>query len=88
MFVIFKIRIGESKPSIWIDPKQWAHLQWPEQSIYNIYDFPNYKLEIDFNQPRFSQEKLVQITEAVEREYSVGVHFNQKGVREGVVWTE
>jgi hypothetical protein len=66
----------------------WAHLQWPEQSIYNIYDIPNYKLEIDFNQPRFSQDKLVQITEAVERECPVGVHFNQKGLGEGVVWTE
>jgi len=88
MFVIFKIRIGGLKPLIWIDPKQWAHLQWPELSIYNIYDFHKYTLDTEFNQPRFSQDKLVQITEAVERECPVGVHFNQKGVGEGIVWTQ
>ncbi|CAF1393106.1 unnamed protein product [Adineta steineri] len=88
MFVIFKIRIGESKPPIWINPKHWSNLQWHEQSIYNIYDFPTYEIEIDFNQPKLAQEKLVKITEAVEQECPVGMYFNQKGTGEGVVWTE
>lgn len=55
MFVIFKIRIGRVKPPVWIDPQHWSHLRWPEQSIYNIYDFPTYTLEIDFNRPELSR---------------------------------
>ncbi|CAF0924602.1 unnamed protein product [Adineta ricciae] len=88
MFVIFKIRIGESKPPVWIDPKHWSNLQWSEQLIYNIFDFSTYDIEIDFNQPQLAQSKLVEITKTVENECPVGMYFNQKGYGEGIVWTE
>ncbi|CAF3745281.1 unnamed protein product [Rotaria sp. Silwood1] len=88
MFVIFKVRVGESNPPLWLDPKDWSNLRWSEQSIYNIYDFSTYEIDIDFNQPKFSQNKLIKITESVEQQCPVGAHFNQKGVGEGVVWTE
>ncbi|CAF1204815.1 unnamed protein product [Didymodactylos carnosus] len=88
MFVIFKIRVGNSKAPLWLDPKEWSNLRWPEQSIFNIHDFPTYEIPIDFNQPKLSQNKLTEITEAVEQECPVGAHFNRNGAGEGVVWTE
>ena len=78
----------DSKYSFWLEPKDWSHLRWPEKSIYNIYDFPIYEIDIDFQSPKLVQNKLVEITQQVERECPVGAHFNQKGIGEGVVWTE
>ncbi|UJR07178.1 hypothetical protein I4U23_011466 [Adineta vaga] len=74
MFVIFKIRIGDSKPPVWIDPKHWSTLQWHEQSIYNIFNFPTYEVDIDFNQLELAQKQLGEITNTVEQEC--------------VIWTE
>lgn len=78
----------DSKYSFWLEPKDWAHLKWPEKLIYNIYDFPTYEIDIDFQTPKLAQNKLVEITDQVERQCPVGAHFNQNGIGEGVVWTE
>ncbi|CAF1167949.1 unnamed protein product [Rotaria sordida] len=74
--------------SFWLEPTHWAHIKWPDRSIYNIYDFPSCEIDIDFNQPELSQATLTTITEQVEQECSVGAYFNIKGTGEGVVWTE
>jgi hypothetical protein len=78
----------DSKYSFWLDPKDWSHIKWHEKLIYNIYDFPIYEIDIDFESPILSQTKLIEITEAVERQCPVGAYFNQTGIGEGVVWTE
>ncbi|CAF3756252.1 unnamed protein product [Rotaria sp. Silwood1] len=72
----------------WLDPKEWTNIKWHERSIYNIFDFPTYTIEIDFNNPELSQDTLTRITEQVEQQCPVGVHFNRIGIGEGVVWTE
>ncbi|CAF4673939.1 unnamed protein product [Rotaria sp. Silwood1] len=72
----------------WLDPKEWTNIIWHERSIYNIFDFPTYTIEIDFNNPELSQDTLTRITEQVEQQCPVGVHFNRIGIGEGVVWTE
>ncbi|CAF1126013.1 unnamed protein product [Rotaria sordida] len=74
--------------TFWLDPKEWANIKWHEHSIYNIYDFPTYTIEINFNQPKLSQDALTKITEEVERQCPVGAYFNRVGIGEGVVWTE
>ncbi|CAF2055976.1 unnamed protein product [Rotaria magnacalcarata] len=76
------------KHSVWIDPKEWSNVKWHKKSIYNIYDFPTYEIDIDFNSPLLSQNKLIEITEEVERQCPVGTYFKQIGIGEGVVWTE
>ena len=76
------------KSSFWIEPAEWSAIKWHEKSIYNIYDFPTFEIEIDFNFPKLSQDKLTKITEEVERRCPVGAYFNKIGVGEGVVWTE
>ena len=38
----------DSKYSFWLEPKEWADIKWHDKSIYNIYDFPIYEIDIDF----------------------------------------
>ena len=72
----------------WLDPKEWRDVKWHERSIYSIFDFSTYSIEIDFNMPELSQTSLTQITEQVEQRCPVGAYFNRTGIGEGVVWTE
>lgn len=55
--------------------------------IHDIEDFDRYSLDIDFNCPELVQNKLAEITEAVENECPVAKYFGVSGVGEGVVWT-
>jgi len=57
-----------------------------EYRIHNIEDFLCYELEIDFNRPDLIQNKLSEITMAVENLCPVGNAFNFEGTGEGVVW--
>lgn len=80
IFVIFSIVVDGEQVTI---PKD---LHSPEQGIYNIYDFPTYELLIDFNNPVLVQNKIVDITNEIEKECPVGKHFGVSGVGEGVVF--
>ena len=54
--------------------------------VKHIEDFPRYMVTIDFNNPAAAQNKLVEITEAVEAECPVGKAHGVSGIGEGVVW--
>lgn len=56
-------------------------------SIMTIQDFQIWRIDIDFNHPELSQNRLVEITEAVERECPVGRQLGVLGIGEGVVWS-
>lgn len=55
-------------------------------SIYSIYDFPHWALNIDFNNPLLIQNKLVELTLNVEKECPVAKYFGVSGIGEGIVW--
>lgn len=78
----------ESSNGFWFEPKEWSEIKWCEKSIYNIYDFPTYEIDIDFNAPDRSQNQLTQMTEKIDRQCPVGAYFGQNGCGEGIVWTE
>lgn len=78
----------QPKSAFWLHPKDWSNIRWHERSIYNIHDFPKYEMDINFECPELSQNKLIEITEFVENQCPVGKHFNRTGLGEGVVWTE
>lgn len=100
MFVIFNVQICDDEiettkeesdndsATVWLPPKHWSHIKWPEKFIFNIYDFPTFEIEINFECPQLAQNQLIEITESVEWQCPVGAHFNRTGVGEGVVWTE
>ena len=88
MFVIFAVRVIYSEEdSFWVDREVVATLGITDKQVYNVFMFKTYELQIDFENPHVAQEKLIAITEEVEKECPVGAHFGVKGTGEGVVWT-
>jgi hypothetical protein len=81
MFVIFKILAD----GVWLSPEQVKKVK--TDFTYNIWDFQTWSISIDFDRPGLIQNKLIELTEAVERECPVGKAFGSIGVGEGIVWT-
>ena len=70
----------------WLKPEEVKKIKNPDISIYNIYDFPTWEIEIDFSRPEESQNKLVELTTKVADLCPVGVAFGVEGIGEGIVW--
>ena len=49
--------------------------------------FPQYSIEIDFNNPELSINNLIGLTSKVENECPIGKYFGVLGTGEGIVWT-
>lgn len=82
MLVIFAVKIDD----VYQDIANYRYLKIEEQRIFNILQFPFYELDIDFNKPEETQNKLVELTTEVERECPVGKYFGVEGIGEGIVW--
>lgn len=77
-------------PSQITDAINLYQLMHEKPVFYSIYDtklFPVYEIEIDFADPIQMQNKLVELTIAVETECPVGKYFGHSGVGEGIVWS-
>lgn len=91
-FFIFGVKVTphhiegiEKQPSAyWVD---YTDLKNNEAKIYNIDDFETYSMDIDFNMPELVQNKLGELTLAVEEECPVGKAFGFSGIGEGIVWS-
>ena len=81
MFIIFAIKIDEE----WVELP--SDLQANEGGIFNILQFGTYEIDIDFNNPELSQNKIIEMTIDVENECPVGKFFGKSGVGEGIVFT-
>lgn len=106
MFVVFGIaRVDSEGDKEWFTEKQiWDVFQdafganeqkdyfyRPIPNLYHIYEFDSYTIEIDFARPHDSQNKLADLTLAVEQECPVGKKLGataEKGkmTGEGIVW--
>jgi hypothetical protein len=89
MFVIFAVKLSyddEAKSNYFLTNEETKHLKNPDAKIYNVLDFENYTIEIDFENPHLAQNKLIELTMAVEAECPVGKAFGNIGVGEGIVW--
>ena len=58
-----------------------------KSGVFDIQGFPTFSVVIDFNNPETIQNRLVDITEAVEENCPVAHAFGIEGIGEGVVWT-
>jgi len=81
-FVIFALKVDD----VYQDMANYMHIKNEEQGIYNIMQFPGFSIEIDFNSPELIQNKLIELTHAVEKECPIGKYFGISGVGEGIVW--
>lgn len=87
-FFIFGAKV--SKPddekfnAYWVDS---SYLKSPENKVYNIENYPTFSIDIDFNMPQLIQNKLIELTIAVEDECPVGKAFGFEGTGEGIVFS-
>jgi hypothetical protein len=82
MFVIFAIKID----GLYKDMSNFAHIKNEDQLIFNILQFPNFEIDINFNRPELSINILSELTNNVEKECPVGKYFDVSGTGEGIVW--
>lgn len=93
MLVLFGIKITypdelEGHRSEWIDNDLLSKFVNNDLRIFNIYDFKTYSLEVDLSNAQMIQNKLIELTEQVEKECPVAKHFGiENGLGEGIVWT-
>jgi len=88
MFIIFGVRVVYNDDnSLWF-PIGEFDIHYKEERIFNIDTFPTWYIDIDFARPDIAQNKMIEITNAVEAECPVGAYFGVKGIGEGVVWTQ
>lgn len=87
MFVIFDILIiYKSGVKVWSNPFTVRDFVNIPLKMYNSYQFPTYRITIDFNHPELSQNKLIELTTEVEARCPVAAAFGKNGIGEGVVW--
>ena len=85
-FIVFAIRFLEGEDKIrWALPEEVKAYCFPA-GLKTVYDFPTWKITIDFNHPEETQNRLVELTQAVENECPVGKAHGVSGVGEGIVW--
>ena len=103
MFVIFAVKVAivgfegeeeettEVQSNYYLTDDVWMDLKSENDKIYNINDFPYTVIDIDFNEPEMSRNKLIEIMSEVEKECPVGKAFGKKlgednTTGEGNVW--
>jgi hypothetical protein len=91
MMIIFAVKITNGTDAYYIKSDLWKDFSDHNNNIYNIYDFPSFSIDIDFNAPKLSQNKLIDLTTEVEKECPVGKYFGRKlgednTIGEGIVW--
>jgi hypothetical protein len=88
-FAIFGIRFIKDEMENWIDTDALVTVlpDLSEYSIYNIAQFATWTIDIDFNRPEAVQNKLIEITEAIDKECPIGKHFGVTGHGEGAVYS-
>lgn len=95
-FYLFGVRLtkieGEEQHSVWLDSIQVGEL-FGNDKIKNIHQFPTYSIKVDLNNPKESQNQLIDITNLVEKDCPVSRQLAiEKNldvgelVGEGVVW--
>ena len=94
MFVIFAVLLKLKDGSdLWLNHAERKLVfvdeveTFRENNVYLIDNFYTSILAIDFNDPAFSQNELIRLTEAVEAECPVARDLGVSGVGEGIVWT-
>ena len=60
--------------------------QLPESQIWNIYQFKQWNIKIDFNDPTDALTQMQELVDEVEKECPVAKHFGVSGTGEGIVW--
>jgi len=77
-----KISSNDEGAAYWIN--DYSILE--HDRIFDISFFKTFEIEIDFENPLMSQNKMVEMVEEVEKECPVAASFGHKGIGEGIVF--
>jgi CxxC motif-containing protein len=88
IFMPFSILFTKDDNRFWVDTLDLTKyipdtLQF--LGVYNSIEFGVWYFTIDFNNPEFTQNKLIELTEAIEHECPIGKYFGVSGIGEGIV---
>jgi len=86
-FFIFGCKIAtedDEESNYWVDHSQ---LRSTNPRISNVFEYPNYSIEIDFNKPKLVINDLIDITNEIEKQCPVAKQLGYEGIGEGVVWS-
>jgi hypothetical protein len=91
-FAVFGVRVIRGEEYQWVAPDFWdpiiGHCDYfASHRLFSIFDFPHFRVSIDFNAPEDVQNFLGEKTLAVEAECPVGKYFGATGIGEGIVYT-
>lgn len=86
MFIVSAIRFGEDAAAKWLSPQKMESMPVLEHKrVKNAFDFPHYELEIDFANPKSSQDTLNSLTSKV-KEFPGANALGMSEVVDGIVW--
>jgi len=83
---VFKIEDDneENFSNYWIDT---MGLKDEENLIFNVTQFKEFKVEIDFNNPGIANNKMIELTKEIEDNSIIANHFSKSdNIGEGLVW--
>lgn len=100
MYLLFEVQYHTKDGKIYrftpyeldlVDQDEYIQAEFHELGIYDIAEFGQYEITIDFNHPERSQNTLVELTDAVEHECPIGKYFGRvlgqdNTTGEGIVW--
>lgn len=84
MFIIFDVRVNDqflTYDELSID------MQLNERGIYNIKQFGEFNLQIDFELPEPARLRIEELVNQIEHQCPIAKHFGITGDAEGIVWT-
>lgn len=81
-FVVFGVLVDGK----WLNKSLVKLVKNESIAVYNIHDYQFETIEIDFNRPEISQNKLSELTIKVEESCPVAKAMGVDGIGEGIVW--
>ena len=83
-FYIFGAKAKYGDTSIWLNTSIQSNV---ENNIFTVEHFKTFDIDIDFNHPELSQNKIVEMTIGVEDECPISKELGVSGIGEGIVFT-
>lgn len=78
--------IREDDTNYWVDRSELMKFHDASINLFPVDLFKTWEIDIDFNNPEYAQNEMVNITQEIEQECPVGKYFGVSGVGEGAVW--
>ena len=86
-YSIFAVKVSPNKENrFFLSVDKWKHLKDHEHRIYNVLEWKNWEINIDFNDAGKIVQTLIDIVDEVEKQCPAGTAFGVEGPGEGVVW--